>query len=194
MTLHNIPEGVAVALPIYFVTKSKFKAVMLATVSGLAEPLAVVVAALFFPSSISQNAVDAMLGGVAGIMAFLALYELLPLVCTDDIIHSHLSFHRSQRCALMNFCLFLAVYEPRRGRHCHCLAICRYGSHVHHAGRDEGFVTGVPKHPVITRIYLYVYITRVGTIMAAVSHLLCRKLSISTYTSCNSANCNPSPM
>ena len=79
MTLHNIPEGVAVALPIYFATKSKWKALQIATFSGLAEPAAVIVAAMFFPSSVSQYAVDAMLSGVAGIMAFLVFYELVPL-------------------------------------------------------------------------------------------------------------------
>jgi len=47
-------------------------------VSGLAEPLAVVFASIFFPSSISKDVVDAMLAGVAGIMAFLVFYELLP--------------------------------------------------------------------------------------------------------------------
>ena len=79
MTLHNIPEGVAVALPIYFATKSKWEALKITTLSGLTEPLAVIFAAIFFPTSISQHAVDAMLAGVAGIMAFLAFHELLPM-------------------------------------------------------------------------------------------------------------------
>mmetsp|Transcript_20733 Transcript_20733/g.43816 ORF Transcript_20733/g.43816 Transcript_20733/m.43816 type:complete len:293 (-) Transcript_20733:82-960(-) len=79
MTLHNIPEGIAVALPIYFATKSKWEALKITMLSGLAEPLAVVFAALFFPAAVSQHAVDAMLAGVAGIMAFLTFHELLPL-------------------------------------------------------------------------------------------------------------------
>ncbi len=81
MTLHNIPEGVAVAVPIYFATKSRWQALKITALSGLAEPLAVAFAALFFPaaSSLSQHLVDAMLAGVAGIMAFLTFHELLPL-------------------------------------------------------------------------------------------------------------------
>ena len=34
MALHNIPEGMAVAGPLYAATKSKTKAVMMATISG----------------------------------------------------------------------------------------------------------------------------------------------------------------
>jgi hypothetical protein len=35
---HNIPEGVAVALPVYFATRSRLTAFLVALASGLAEP------------------------------------------------------------------------------------------------------------------------------------------------------------
>ncbi|PIA50254.1 hypothetical protein AQUCO_01300772v1 [Aquilegia coerulea] len=60
IALHNIPEGVAVALPVYFATQSKWQAFKLATLSGFAEPLGVVIV-------------------VGGVMAFLTLHEMLPL-------------------------------------------------------------------------------------------------------------------
>ncbi|XP_057836919.1 zinc transporter ZTP29 isoform X2 [Cryptomeria japonica] len=60
IALHNIPEGVAVALPIYFATQSKWQAFKLASLSGLAEPLGVIIV-------------------VGGVMAFLTLHEMLPL-------------------------------------------------------------------------------------------------------------------
>lgn len=49
IALHNIPEGVAVALPVYFATGSRMKGFNTAAASGLAEPLAVVVLALLLP-------------------------------------------------------------------------------------------------------------------------------------------------
>jgi hypothetical protein len=47
--------------------------------AGLAEPLAVILLALFFPGQIDERLVDCMLAGVGGIMAFLSFHELLPL-------------------------------------------------------------------------------------------------------------------
>jgi ZIP family zinc transporter len=79
IALHNIPEGVAVALPVYFATGSRARGFRMAALSGLAEPFAVVVLALFFPAALPKQLVDAMLAGVGGIMAFLAFHELLPL-------------------------------------------------------------------------------------------------------------------
>ncbi|KAJ0084858.1 hypothetical protein Patl1_29717 [Pistacia atlantica] len=79
IALHNIPEGVAVALPIYFATQSKWQAFKLATLSGFAEPLGVVIVAYLFPSSLSPEILEGLLGSVGGVMAFLTLHEMLPL-------------------------------------------------------------------------------------------------------------------
>ncbi|XP_010257281.1 PREDICTED: zinc transporter ZTP29 [Nelumbo nucifera] len=79
IALHNIPEGVAVALPIYFATQSKWQAFKLATLSGFAEPLGVVIVAYLFPSSLSPEILEGLLGAVGGVMAFLTLHEMLPL-------------------------------------------------------------------------------------------------------------------
>ncbi|WIA39348.1 hypothetical protein OEZ86_005459 [Tetradesmus obliquus] len=79
IALHNVPEGVGVALPIYFATGSRWKGLQAAALSGLAEPLAVILLALFFPGQIDERIVDCMLAGVGGIMAFLSFHELLPL-------------------------------------------------------------------------------------------------------------------
>lgn len=79
IALHNIPEGVAVALPVYFATQSKWQAFKLATLSGFAEPLGVVLVAYLFPSSLSPEILEGLLGSVGGVMAFLTLHEMLPL-------------------------------------------------------------------------------------------------------------------
>nr|GMD61785.1 zinc transporter ZTP29 [Ipomoea batatas]GMD69668.1 zinc transporter ZTP29 [Ipomoea batatas] len=79
ISLHNIPEGVAVALPVYFATQSKWQAFKIATLSGLAEPLGVIIVAYLFPSSLSPEVLEGLLGSVGGVMAFLTLHEMLPL-------------------------------------------------------------------------------------------------------------------
>ncbi|XP_044471405.1 zinc transporter ZTP29 isoform X2 [Mangifera indica] len=79
IALHNIPEGVAVALPVYFATQSKWQAFKLATLSGFAEPLGVVIVAYLFPRSLSPEILEGLLGSVGGVMAFLTLHEMLPL-------------------------------------------------------------------------------------------------------------------
>ncbi|CAH9133342.1 unnamed protein product [Cuscuta epithymum] len=79
IALHNIPEGVAVALPVYFATQSKWKAFKIATLSGLAEPLGVIIVAYIFPRSLSPEVLEGLLGSVGGVMAFLTLHEMLPL-------------------------------------------------------------------------------------------------------------------
>ena len=78
IALHNIPEGIAVSAPIYYATGSKKKAVLLATASGLTEPLGAL--AGFF--LLSQIFGEAMFGitfaAVGGMMVFIALHQLLP--------------------------------------------------------------------------------------------------------------------
>ncbi|KAK6937108.1 Zinc/iron permease [Dillenia turbinata] len=80
IALHNIPEGVAVALPVYIATQSKWQAFKLATLSGFAEPFGVVVVAYLFPSSLNPEILGGLLGSVGGVVAFLKLHEMLPLV------------------------------------------------------------------------------------------------------------------
>ncbi|XP_058735075.1 zinc transporter ZTP29-like [Vicia villosa] len=79
IALHNIPEGVAVALPVYFATESKWQAFKLASLSGLAEPLGVVIVACLFPTSLNPEILEGLLASVGGVMAFITLHEMLPL-------------------------------------------------------------------------------------------------------------------
>lgn len=58
---------------------SKWQAFKLATISGLAEPLGVIIVAYLFPSSLNPEILEGLLGSVGGVMAFLTLHEMLPL-------------------------------------------------------------------------------------------------------------------
>ncbi|VAI76970.1 unnamed protein product [Triticum turgidum subsp. durum] len=79
IALHYIPEGIAVALPAYFATCSKWQAFKLATLAGFAEPIGVIIVAYLFPSNLNPEILEGLLGLVGGVMAFLTLYEMLPL-------------------------------------------------------------------------------------------------------------------
>ena len=83
IAIHNIPEGIAVAIPIYYATKSKAKALFYATVSGLTEVigalLCLAVTSIFGVSLTGGGpAFPLVLAAVAGIMIYISLDELLP--------------------------------------------------------------------------------------------------------------------
>ena len=76
--IHNIPEGVAVAIPIYYATKSKGKAFWHSTLSGLAEPVGAIVGYFLLSFLFHDSFMGVILAGVAGIMVYISLDELLP--------------------------------------------------------------------------------------------------------------------
>ncbi|NMA76708.1 MAG: zinc transporter ZupT [Actinomycetales bacterium] len=78
IALHNIPEGLAVAVPVRRATGSRAKAFWLATMTGLAEPVGAVLGFLLLAPLLSGDGMGAILAGVAGVMVFVSLDELLP--------------------------------------------------------------------------------------------------------------------
>jgi ZIP family zinc transporter len=78
IAIHNIPEGLAVAAPIYAATGSRGKAFWWSFLSGLAEPLGAALAAIVLLPFLHGRALAGMLAGVAGLMVFISLDELLP--------------------------------------------------------------------------------------------------------------------
>lgn len=78
IALHNIPEGLAVAVPVRRATGSRAKAFWLASMTGMAEPVGAVLGYLLLAPLLSGEAMGAILAGVAGVMVFVSLDELLP--------------------------------------------------------------------------------------------------------------------
>ncbi len=78
IAIHNIPEGIAVSVPIYFATGSKKKAFKLSFLSGISEPLGAAVGYLILRPFLSDTLFGLVFAGVAGIMVFISLDELLP--------------------------------------------------------------------------------------------------------------------
>lgn len=78
IAIHNVPEGIAVSVPIYYATGSKRKAFGLSFLSGLAEPVGAFVGYVLFFRYFSDTVFGLLFAGVAGIMVFISLDELLP--------------------------------------------------------------------------------------------------------------------
>ena len=78
IALHNIPEGLAVAVPVRRATGSRARAFWLATMTGLAEPVGAVIGVLLLGPLLEGGTMGAILAGVAGVMVFVSLDELLP--------------------------------------------------------------------------------------------------------------------
>lgn len=78
IAIHNIPEGIAVSVPLYFSTKSKKKAFWYSFSSGLAEPVGAIVGYFLFKQYFNAATFGFVFAGVAGIMVFISLDELLP--------------------------------------------------------------------------------------------------------------------
>ena len=78
VAIHNIPEGVAVSLPIYHATGSRKKAFWYSALSGMAEPVGALVGFLLLRSILHDAAFGVMFALIAGIMVYISLDELLP--------------------------------------------------------------------------------------------------------------------
>ena len=78
IAIHNIPEGISISVPIYYATKSKFKAFSYTLVSALSEPLGALLTYLFLSPFINDNILGLLFSLIAGIMIQISLTELLP--------------------------------------------------------------------------------------------------------------------
>ena len=78
IAFHNLPEGAACAIPIFFATGSRSKALLVALLSGLAEPVGVLFVAILGPASLTPAAVASLLAAVGGVMLGLSVFELGP--------------------------------------------------------------------------------------------------------------------
>jgi zinc transporter, ZIP family len=85
VALHNIPEGISVSVPIYYATGDRMKAFLYSLVSGLAEPVGALIAYLMLRLFVGVNGgvfppqiMGILFAGVAGVMVYISLDELLP--------------------------------------------------------------------------------------------------------------------
>ncbi len=78
IAIHNIPEGIAVSIPIYYSTGSRSKAFWLSLSSGMAEPVGGLIGFLLLRQFLDSFGLGIIIAGVAGIMVYISVDELLP--------------------------------------------------------------------------------------------------------------------
>jgi len=80
IAIHNIPEGVAVSVPVYYATGSRKKALLYSVLSGLSEPVGALIGFGLISTFLDAQgiALGVIFSMVAGIMVFISLDELLP--------------------------------------------------------------------------------------------------------------------
>ncbi len=91
IAIHNIPEGIAVSVPISYGTGSRRKGFYLSFLSGLAEPVGALLAYLILMPFLSDTLFGMIFAGVAGIMVFISIDELLP-TAREYGLHHHAVF------------------------------------------------------------------------------------------------------
>ncbi|MBU0958377.1 MAG: ZIP family metal transporter, partial [Nanoarchaeota archaeon] len=89
VAIHNIPEGIAISIPIFYATKSKKKAFLYSFGSGFVEPIGALIAILILMPILNPIILAFLLAFVAGVMVFISFDELLPLTFKEK--HNHIS-------------------------------------------------------------------------------------------------------
>lgn len=89
IAIHNIPEGIAVSIPIYYATGNRKKAFWYSFSSGMAEPAGGLIGYLLLMPFLTPFTLGLVMAGVAGIMVFISVDELIP--AAEAYGHHHYS-------------------------------------------------------------------------------------------------------
>jgi ZIP family zinc transporter len=108
IAIHNIPEGIAVSVPISYGTGSKKKGFYLSFLSGLAEPVGALMAYFLLMPFLSDSLFGFIFAGVAGIMVFISIDELLP-TAREYGLHHHAVYGFVAGMAIMALSLLLFI-------------------------------------------------------------------------------------
>merc|ERR1719499_1824062 len=76
----NVPDGLAVAIPVYYTGQGFWTAFWLCFVSSIAEPIGALIAWAILDSWPSAEVIAIMFGIVGGIMMHVCVAELLPII------------------------------------------------------------------------------------------------------------------
>ena len=77
---HNIPEGISIAVPIYYGTKNRLKAFIYTFIAGTSEVFGALLFYLIFKNSININIINIILYTIGCLMIIISIKEILPEV------------------------------------------------------------------------------------------------------------------
>ena len=78
IAIHNIPEGIAVVIPLYYATRNRATAFSFGVLSGLAEPIGAILGYLILRPFMTDSILGIVFAAVAGIMVYISIDGLLP--------------------------------------------------------------------------------------------------------------------
>ncbi len=78
IAIHNIPEGISICAPVYAATGKKSTALWYTFIAGISEPVGAFIGYLLLHSCITGVLCGVSFCGVAGMMVYLALDQMLP--------------------------------------------------------------------------------------------------------------------
>lgn len=105
VALHNIPEGLSLAVATYDATKSRFQATLVPALAGCAEPFGAALALFAMRAIITEQLVHDLLVVVAGVMCYLAFGELLPAAASTGC------WGYTAAGCFIGLCVMLATHE-----------------------------------------------------------------------------------
>jgi ZIP family zinc transporter len=92
IALHNIPEGIAIAVPIYYATNNLKKASFYTIISGISEFFGALITHLFLQNYINHLLQSITLAITAGIMISISITEFIPNSREYKIKNSYVYF------------------------------------------------------------------------------------------------------
>merc|ERR1739838_1141391 len=105
--IHNIPEGLCVALPIYYATGDRWKSLLWSSLSAISEPIAALLGWAVLANSFTPQTYAILFGLVAGMMVVISVRELLPTAHRYDPEDTVVTFSFIGGMAIMALSLIL---------------------------------------------------------------------------------------
>ena len=84
IAIHNIPEGIAISIPLFNKTRNIKSTLLFTSIAGFSELLGAIISCIFLSNYINTTTMGILFAIIAGIMLHISFFELLPLSLSND--------------------------------------------------------------------------------------------------------------